>query len=458
MKLSAGAKLSYGVGAIGKDMVYALVSGFLFYYYNDVLGISSVFIGVVFMFARIFDAFNDPFMGIIVEKTHTKMGKFRPWLLVGTFTNAIVLVAVFSIPESLSGTSLLVYSAIGYFIWGITYTIMDIPFWSMLPAITKPGKDRESLSVIARGCAGLGYAVPIAATMALVPVIGNGSERTGFRWFALIVAVIFIISTIVTVVNVREDKKLKPKKKSVKEMVVALFKNDQALVVVVAIVIFNASLYLTQQMAIYFFKYDIGNAALFGVFGTVGGASQIISMLTLPIFRRKFSCKGILKGAIITILIGYSFLFILGTFRIDSILLLSLAAVIIFIGFGLATVLTTIFLADSVDYGEWKLGKRNEGVIFSLQTFVVKLASAISVLLAGIGLHLIKLDQNLEVQTEATLFGMRIIMIVIPMIGLVASLLFFVKKYRLDDEKMGEISMELQIRREADDKDQGEDI
>ena len=98
MQLSLKEKVSYGTGAVGKDMVYALVSGFLMYYYNTVLGISATFIGVLFMGARVFDAFNDPLMGILVEKTHTPIGKFRPWLIIGTLLNAIVLVGMFSLP------------------------------------------------------------------------------------------------------------------------------------------------------------------------------------------------------------------------------------------------------------------------------------------------------------------------------------------------------------------------
>lgn len=453
MKLSAKAKAAYGVGAIGKDMVYSLASGFLLYYYNEVLGISATFIGIIFMIARVYDAVDDPIWGVVVEKTNTKMGKFRPWLLIGTFSNAIVMFFMFSIPETMTGTSLLVYATIAYFLWGITYSIMDIPFWSMIPAITEAGKDRENISVIGRACAGVGYAVPVALTMALVPIIGNGNERAGFRIFALIIAIIFVIFVSITVIFVKEKARPKSKSYTLVEMFKSLFGNDQALVVVVAIVIFNASLYLTQQVAIYFFKYDIGNAGLYGVFGTVGGAAQIISMMLLPVFRRKFSCKSILKGAITTVLVGYAFLFILGMLHMNSLILLCIAAIIIFLGFGLATVLTTIFLADSVDYGEWKNGQRNESVIFSLQTFVVKVASAISVLIAGVGIDLIKLDKKAAVQSSATLMGMRFIMIIIPMIGLIACIIFFIKKYKLDGDRMAEITSELNARRAADDKE-----
>ncbi|HWT73906.1 MAG TPA: glycoside-pentoside-hexuronide (GPH):cation symporter [Mobilitalea sp.] len=452
MRLTLKEKASYGIGAVGKDMVYAIVSGFLMYYYNTVLGISATFIGVLFMVARIFDALNDPFMGIIVEKTNTKMGKFRPWLLIGTVLSAISLYGMYSVPRSLSGTSLLVYTSAAYIIWCTTYTLMDIPYWSMLPAITQDSKDRENVSVIARSCAGFGYAIPTALTMVLVPILGGGEERRGFQIFAVIISVLFIMFISITVKNVKEKTASYIKAPTIKEMFSSLFRNDQALVVVITIVVFNASLYITNNLAVYFFKYDIGNGALFGVFGTIGGAAQIISMTMLPALRKLFKRMTIFVGAIVTAIIGYALLFLLGTLSVTNIILLSIAAIIIFFGFGLATVLTTVFLADTVDYGEWKTKQRSESVIFSMQTFVVQLASAFSVLIAGVGLDLIHLDTKAKVQTSATLFGMRVIMIIIPILGLLFSIFYFRRKYKLTDAYMEKITKEIQENHLRDEK------
>ncbi|HHT04220.1 MAG TPA: MFS transporter, partial [Bacteroidales bacterium] len=435
-------KVSYGVGAIGKDMVYSIVSGFLLYYYNTVLGISATFIGILFMAARIFDAINDPFMGIVVEKTNTRFGKFRPWILIGTVLSAICLFGMYAVPRSLVGTPLLIYISITYVLWGITYTLMDIPYWSMIPAISQNVKDRENISVIARSCAGLGFAIPTALTMLVVPMLGI-DERQGFKVFAGIIAVFFIISTLITVINVKEKVKPAEKSPTIKEMFSALLKNDQALIVVVTIVMFNASIYLTSNLAIYFFKYDIGDGALFGLFGIVGGATQILSMTLLPILRKKWDRMKIFSVSIIISIIGYGLLFLLGTLHITNIILLCLAAVIIYFGFGLATVLTTIFLADTVDYGELKTKQRSESVIFSMQTFVVKLASAISALIAGIGLDIIKLNPDLSLQSNETLLGMRVLMIIVPIIGLYISVLYFRKNYKLSEDNIEQIKIEL---------------
>lgn len=432
-------KLGYGVGAIGKDMVYAFVSGFLMYYFNTVIGISATFIGVLFMAARVFDAFNDPIMGILVEKTNTRFGKFRPWLLIGTLLNAIVLVAMFSVPSSVEGKGLLIYISVAYVLWGVTYTLMDIPYWSMIPAITNPGKERENMSVLARSCAGLGFAIPTALTVLLVRVLGKGNERVGFKILSLMIAVFFVVALIITVATVREKNYEKSEAPTIKKMLSALVKNDQALAIVITIILFNASLYLTQNMGLYFFKYDIGNAELFGLFGTLGGATQILSMMSLPALRKKFSTHTIFIGAIGTTIIGYIGLFTLGMLGIKNVILLCMTSVIIYIGFGLCTVLTTIFLADTVDYGEYKCNQRNESVIFSLQTFVVKLASAVSVFIAGVGLDIIKLDVNASTQSASTLVGMRVIMTLIPVLGLSIAIILFKRKYKLTEEYLKKI-------------------
>lgn len=445
--MSGKEKASYGVGAVSKDLVYSLVAGFLMYYYNTVLGISATIVGVLFMAARVFDAFNDPIMGVIIDKTRSPIGKFRPWLLVGTATNAVVLYFMFSIPAHLSGNQLLLYASMAYLLWGITYTMMDIPYWSMIPSLTAPGKDRENLSVIARSAAGFGFALPVALTMVLVPLLGGGDERLGFSRFSLIIAVIFVIGIVIMCLNVKEKVPATEKSPRVKDLFKALIQNDQALVVVVAIVMFNSSLYLTNQLALYFFRFDMGNAALFGIFGTVGGGAQIIAMLFIPLLRKKLSSKALFVAGISTTIFGYALLFIMGTVNITNMVFLSIAAVIIFVGFGIATVLTTVFLANTVDYGEWKNGQRTESVVFSLQTFVVKLASAFSVLIAGVGLDVIKLDVNAVVQTASTLLGLRFLMVVVPMVGLAISILFFTKFYKLSDAKLTTITEELSVRR-----------
>ena len=290
MELTLKQKTAFGIGAVGKDMVYALSASYVMYYYQDVLGLSASFVGVVLMAARFFDAFNDPFMGVLVAKTRTRWGRFRPWIFSGTLLNALVLYALFAAPV-LDEAALMVYFSVVYILWGVTYTMMDIPYWSMIPAVTRTPKDRENLSMVGRTCAGVGSALIAMFTMLLVGALGGDSERAGFRWVALIVSVLFVVTELVCCAAMQETTPSEMKTATVKEMFSALFRNDQAMVVVGSIVLINSALYLTSNFIIYFFKYDLGGAgwkATYTLFSTVGGAAQILGMMVLyPLLRKK---------------------------------------------------------------------------------------------------------------------------------------------------------------------------
>ena len=205
MKLSLGQKAAYGLGAVGKDMVYALSASYVMFYYQDILGLSATFVGVILMIARVFDALNDPFMGVLVAKTKTRWGRFRPWLFTGTVLNALVLYALFAAPTG-GNVNLMVYFSVTYILWGVTYTMMDIPYWSMIPAVTDTPKDRENLSVIGRTCAGVGAALISMFTMLAVGALGGGNDAVGFKWVALIVAVIFVVTEIICCLFMKEHR------------------------------------------------------------------------------------------------------------------------------------------------------------------------------------------------------------------------------------------------------------
>ena len=196
MKFSAKETAAYGFAAIGKDMVYALSASYVMYYYQDLLGLSATFVGTILMIARIFDAANDPFMGVLVAKTNSRWGRFRPWLFSGTVLNAFVLFALFN-AKSFQGTGLMVYFSVIYILWGMTYTMMDIPYWSMIPAVTDTAPEREKLSVVGRTCAGVGNALITVGTVMLVKILGSGNEVAGFGRFALIVSIIFIVAEVI---------------------------------------------------------------------------------------------------------------------------------------------------------------------------------------------------------------------------------------------------------------------
>lgn len=452
-KLSIGEKAAYGLGAVGKDMVYMLSASYILYYYQDIMGVSAWAMGVILLVARVFDAFNDPIMGVLVAKTKTRFGKFRPWLLIGTVTNAVILYLMFAAPPSLSGSGLIAYAAVFYILWGVTYTMMDIPYWSMIPAFTEGGREREGLTTLARSCAGVGSALITVVTVMCVQALGGGDEREGFKWFALIVAVIFVVFIFTTCLNIKEKSTVDVEAPSVSQMFKALVQNDQTMVVVISIVLINCSLYITSNLLIYFFKYDFGGDKWYNgytLFNTFGGGIQILSMMLFyPVLRKFISSIQVCYVSFVMAISGYALLFIFMCLGKTGIFMLFISAFFVFSAFGMLTVLTTVFLANTVDYGELKNDRRDESVIFSMQTFVVKLASGVSALIASVCLSICNLSDDTS-DTLATMdvakssvFGLRMTMTVLPVIGLLAAAFIFRKKYILSEHKVEEIAAQI---------------
>ncbi len=461
--LTGTERFAYGIGAVGKDMVYMLSASYISIYFLDVMGISAAAIAVLLLVARVFDAFNDPIMGVLVAKTKTRWGKFRPWLLVGTITNAVILYMMFSIPPTLDGAGLVAYASVTYIIWGLTYTMMDIPYWSMIPAFTQSGKEREGLSAFARSCAGIGSALISIITVMSVAALGrkfggttdNEINRIGYSKFALIIAILFVVFITITCLVIKEKSTVDMKSASIKDMFKALIQNDQAMTVVVAIVMINTALYITQQLVYFFLKYDFSPAtyqADFTLFNTVGGGCQILAMMLLfPILRKVmdtirifYTCFGMaVTGYILIIIISYT-----GTSNVKWLLI---PAALIMAAVGVLNVIITVFLANTVDYGELKNHRRDESVIFSMQTFVVKLASGIAGFLSSMVLFVFNInsDKNAEAVaiSETSSLGLRLSMTLIPIVVLLVGFVVFRKKYILSDDRMDEITAELAKRK-----------
>ena len=460
MELKARNKAAFGFGAFGKDVVYMLVTTYLLFYYHDILGMSSTFVGTVLMAARVFDAVNDPFMGILVAKTKTRWGRFRPWILTGTILNAFTIYALFAVPKNMSMGNAKVWLAVFYIIWGISYTLMDIPFWSMVPAITKPGKDREQLSSLARSCSGIGDAVPTVLTMVVVPILSGSSAvanyNIGFKWWALIIAIVFVISEVVFCLNVPEKVPEDTEVTTIGQMFKSLFRNDQARVVVGAIICVYMALDIVGNLLLYFFQADVGNEGLYSIFVGVCFAVQVVTMMLIPGIRKKIGKFSLFRLGILSQAAGFIILLIIaytGIYEKTSWVILCIPGMIVYVGYGVLNVMLTIFLSDSVDYGEYKNGTREESVIFSMQTFTVKLAAGVAVFVSGLGLDIIKFNTeklengNLVPQSESTLAGLRVLMTIPPVIFLIAAFIIFVKFYKLDDNKMKEITAKLESKK-----------
>lgn len=366
--------------------------------------------------------------------------------------NAVVLYLLFSAPPALDGAGLVAYAAVVYILWGVTYTMMDIPYWSMIPAFTESGKEREGLSAMARTCAGVGSGLIVMATVACVALFGGDNEAAGFSRFALLVAVLFVLFITITCINIREKSTVNVEAPTVGEMFRSLLKNDQAVTVVIAIVLINTAMYITSNLVIYFFKYDFGGndwRTAYTTFNIFGGVIQVLAMMVMfPLLRKFFSALKTFYIGLGMAFAGYASLLILSFTNMSNVFLLFIPAFFIFGANGILSVLTTVFLANSVDYGEWKNNRRDESVIFSMQTFVVKLASGVAALIASVCLGIFHMDDSdgAALAAQSSVIGLRMTMTVLPIIGLVIALFYFRKKFLLTQEKVDELTRELKER------------
>lgn len=452
MKLSNTSKYSFGIGALGKDLCYAIVSYFLMIYLTDTIGLTPLFVGNLFLCARVWDAFNDPMMGFIVDNTRTKWGKFRPWILIGTLLNAVVLVFLFRRPEGLGMAGLCVYYSVLYILWGMTYTVMDIPYWSMLPSLSSTKEERDSMSVIPRIFASTAWLLMGAFAIKLVSALGKGDDAKGYSSLSMIVAVLFVVTTIITVVFVHDRSSQqtargkKESKMSIKSALHVIAGNDQLKVFIGIVLAYNLVVQIAGGMAIYYFKYVVGNEDFYPIFTTFASIAEIVALFFFPILSRSLTKKQVFAIASFSPAVGLVALVVSSFFLPQNVVIIALCGVLFKLGSGLSLGATTVMLADIIDYGEVKLGTRNESIIASFQTLLVKTASAFSGWLIGVGLTLIGYEAN-AVQGAATVTGMKFIMGVLPSIITVFAFVIYSVGYKLEGAYLENIMAKLREKR-----------
>ena len=448
--VSAREKYCFGIGAIGKDAICNLVGAFLMLYFTDTLYLAPAFVGVLFFVARIWDAVNDPVMGMIVDNTRTKYGKFRIWLIVGTLLNSVVFIFLFT-SCGLTGTALYVYVSVMYILYGMTYTIMDVPYWSWLPNLTNDPREREKISVIPRFFASLaGFSV---ATFGLYIIFGlnemagetNKYAETGYTLFAIIIAVIFIIAIGITVFNVKEESTLNAKvqKTNLKQALTVIVKNDQLVAFIGLLLTFNLCTQIAKSFAVYYFKNVCGNEYLYSIFG-MAIIAEMLGLVCFPKIAAKMGREKVYACACVMPIVGLILLGASGYIAPTNAVLVVICCAILFFGSGLSLGVTTCCMADVIDYGEVKFGVRNESVTCSAQTFLMKAAMAAAGGLTGVGLEIVGYEAKAEVQSAGTIFGIRILMIVIPIILAALSYFIYKKFYTLKGDKMEEVAQKLQ--------------
>jgi sugar (glycoside-pentoside-hexuronide) transporter len=429
---------SYCVGAVGSNVIYALVATYLMFFYTDSLGLKATAVGTLLLVVRLWDGVTDVLMGILVDNTKTRWGKFRPYLLFGGVLTGLAATACFISPD-FSEAGKLVYAYCTYMMWSLSYTICDIPYWSLTPAMTNDPAERTRVVAISRTGAQFGYWIVYVGTLPMVKFFGGSWALVGVLAGAICTVCFFIAFW-----NVREHCVVPRHETQTAKSAFRFFVENRPLrYLLLACLLLEAVSNIRGAFAPYFFKYYLGREDLIPYGMAANITLVILGCICAPAIARRF---GKVKTALYSyLLVGVATVLLYFTGRhIGGFLLLTAIA-----GFfdGISNITRMSALADCVEYGEWKTGNRAEGLVFSANIFKSKVASALAgaipaYLLAWIG-YVPNADQSALTLHWIVLFFTAIL----GGASMLAILPLF--KYELNERRYAEIVAELKQRKPA---------
>lgn len=441
-------KFFFGLGTVGRDMFYAFESNAILYFLSDVLSLPLwVFAAtsMVLSVLRVFDALNDPITGLIIDNIHSPWGKFKPAILVGGIGSAIFYLLLFG--NIGTGWGFILLFGVAYLLWDITYGINDIAYWTLLPALTTDQKQREKNGAFARICANVGMFAIMIGWQPITQAMGN----TPKAWFlvACAMCVFYLGFLCFPLFGVKEDRSIvqSEDKTTLRQMWQAILKNDQLLWTTLAMGLFQVGYCTTTGFAIYYMKYLFGDENMYAVLAAVCGVAQLAALAVFPLFSKRFNRRQLYTGATVLVLAGYLVFF----FAEHSLILIAVSAVLLFIGQAFIQLLMLMFLADTIEYGQWKLRKRNESVTFSIQPLVNKIGGALSTGIISIALIVSGIKQGEQTAAAIGPAGqatVKIAMLAIPLVMIVAGYFIYLKKYKISELFYASILRDLEARGE----------
>ncbi|MEO6960698.1 MAG: MFS transporter [Puia sp.] len=450
-------RIGYGFGDMASSMFWKLFSIYLLFFYTDVFGIAAAAVGTMFLITRIWDTFFDPVVGVIADRTRSRWGKFRPYLLYVSVPFGIIGVLTFTVP-SFSGKGLLIYAYITYSLMMMIYSLINVPYASLLGVISADPKQRNILASFRMAFAFIGSLIALALIEPLVNIFskkagGIVDAKLGWQLAVMVIAVLCVVIFILCFSWVKERvQPLKSEKPSLKSDVSDLVKNRPWWILLgagVAALIFNS---IRDGAAIYYFKYVIQNAEAFKMGATViswstlyltmGQAANIIGViLASPIANKVGKKKTFLFAMSMASVLSVIFYW----FDSHQIIMIFVFQFFISIGAGIIFPLLWSMYADIVDYSEWKTGRRATGLIFSSSSMSQKLGWTIGGALTGWLLGAFGFKANV-VQGSDVQSGIRLMLSFLPAAGALISV-FFIALYPLSEKRVLEITGELEEKR-----------
>ena len=436
--LSKKVMFGYGTAALSFNFVWGMVGAYISIYFINVLGISIAAAGAIVLIARIWDGFNDPIMGSVVDNTKTKYGKYRPYMLIGILPLAIFTVLIFQNPDlSLIGKT--IYAGIIYILFGMSYTLANIPYMSMLSTLTKDPDERTILVTIKNIFVMFGVMLP-SIIITKVAITDSGYNQEGFTIAAILGAILLIITMLITFFSTKNHKYMEENTNTTKitwkQRADAVFSNKPLLILMVVMFVFSIQSVLMGAQTLYIVD-GLGQGNMAFTFMLVMLPGMFIAMGSMVVMKKLEKSKVVQIG-----MVFFVFGSLLFQFSPASIMpLLLTAAFIKGIGFGYVGIMLFSMVADTVDYGKHLTGKQQGGMIFSATTFVQKAVSGLGA--AGLSGALIMMKfqpDSIGLQTVQTVAGLKFLNGFFPAIlGIIVFITM--KYYPLTKEKMSNLNI-----------------
>jgi GPH family glycoside/pentoside/hexuronide:cation symporter len=458
-KLSLKEKVGYGFGDAAASMFWKLFSMYLMFFYTDVFGISAAVVGTMFLITRIWDAAFDPFVGIMSDRTETKWGKFRPYLIWIMIPFGILGVVMFTTPN-LGLTGKIVYAYVSYSMMMMVYSLINVPYASLMGVMTADGKERTTLSTFRMVFAYGGSLLALAAAEPLVSIFskmgGGDNQKQGWQFAAIVFALVAIIFFFLCFSWTKERIKPMKEKTSLKQDLKDLLKNSPWWILLgagIAVIFFNS---IRDGAAIYYFKYYVLSQDAFHVgalnltitlstlYFVIGQASSIVGVIMAVPLANKIGKKGTYLGAMIVCAALSILFYFIDRGNITQIYILQF---LISLSVGTTLPLIWSMYADSADYSEWKTKHRATGLVFSASSMSQKFGWTIGGAMCGWLLGYYGFKANVA-QTEFAQDGIRMMLSIFPAIGAAIGVLCM-SLYPLNEKKLKNISAELTEQRET---------
>ena len=419
-KLSFREKIGYGVGDTASHFVWDMVGFWILIFYTDTFGISAAAAGTIMLIARFWDMLSDPIMGVIADRTNTRWGKFRPYILWMALPYAVLAIMTFSTPD-FGSTGKVIYAGVTYLLLMTVFTAINLPYSSLGAVMTADSTERTELNSYRFVFAFIGQLIVSGTAISLARYFGKGDDALGYQitiiLFSIISFALFMVTFFTTKERVAPPKE---QKESLKEDFRNLLKNKPWLILFFVGII-SFIMFALQNLSIaYYFKYYIGNEENVQLFNVIGTIALIVTIPFSKSLAKRFGNRNVFLASSLISGLFFMLLFIPGEKNLVTIYLLNILAKM---AYAPAVPLLWTMLADSADYSEWKTGRRSTGLVFSAATFAQKAGWGIGGALAGWLLAIFQFTPNVE-QTETAITGIKLMISVVPGILYMSCALF----------------------------------